>query len=326
MSLWQAKPRPRRTVKDYAYLVFAGIVTGAANVIPGVSGGTMAFIMGIYEEILESIQAFNWQLAHLILRGRFKEALRHIPWNFLAPLGVGLVLAVFALAGLISWLMDNQSTLVYAFFFGLIVASIISVSGEVKWGVGTLTALLLGTLLAWVLVGLTPRDMPHTFLVVFICGVIAVIAMILPGISGSFLLLILGQYNHVLNLIKTVDILGLLPLALGIGAGLIGFVRFLNWLLKNYHQATVTLLLGFMLGSLRKIWPYKEVLETTTNRHGKLVSLREVNIMPSDMSFASFWLPLILAVLGFCLICVLDHLQSGQNPFIRLFVRPKNKS
>lgn len=310
----------KRTWKDYAYLVFTGMVTGAANIIPGVSGGTMAFIMGIYEELLNAIKTFNLGLAQLLLRGRFRAALDHVPWRFLLPLGAGLALAVFALAGLISWLLTNQTVLLYAFFFGLILASIVSISVEARWGVGTILSLLLGTILAWVLVGMVPQQMPHTPLILFASGVVAVIAMILPGISGSFILLIMGQYNYVLEQIKTLDILGLLPVAAGIAAGIVGFVRCLSWLLRRYHQATIALLTGFMLGSLRKIWPFKEVLETIVDRHGQTVPIRELNVMP-DFAGAVFWEALALCLLGFVLISALDHAQTRRNPFVRLCAR-----
>ena len=320
MSQLEPERKRARTWKNYAYLVFAGLVTGAANVIPGVSGGTMAFIMGIYEELLDAIKTFDLRLAQLLLRGRFRAALDHVPWRFLLPLGAGLALAIFALAGLISWLLTYQTVLLYAFFFGLILASIVSISVELRWGVGTLAALLLGTVLAWILIGMVPREMPHTPLILFASGVVAVIAMILPGISGSFILLIMGQYNYVLEQIKTLDILGLLPVAAGIAAGIIGFVRFLSWLLRHYHQATIALLTGFMLGSLRKIWPFKEVLETIVDRHGQAVPIREINVMP-DFTGAVFWEALALCLLGFLLISALDHAQTRKNPFVRLCAR-----
>lgn len=320
MTQMEAEQKRARTWKNYAYLVFAGMVTGAANVIPGVSGGTMAFIMGIYEELLDAIKTFDLRLAQLLLRGRFRAALAHVPWRFLLPLGAGLTLAVFLLAGLISWLLTDHTVLLYAFFSGLIAASIVSISVEARWTPGALAALLAGTAIAWFLVGMVPREMPHTPLILFLSGVVAIIAMILPGISGSFLLLIMGQYHCVLEGIKTMNLTVLLPVAAGIVVGMLGFVRFLSWLLLHYRQTAITLLTGFMLGSMRKIWPFKQVLETMVDRHGQTVPIRELNVLP-DLTEPIFWWALALAILGFFLICALDHAQTRRNPFVRLILR-----
>lgn len=320
MDYQETGAKRTRTWKGYLYLTFAGLVTGAANVIPGVSGGTMAFIMGIYEELLEAIKAFDLKLVRLLLRGRFREALEHVPWRFLLPLGTGLVLAIFLLAGLISWLMTEHTVLLYAFFCGLILASIVSVAAEVRWSPGAVFSLIIGTVIAWILVGMVPQEMPHTPLIMFLSGIVAIIAMILPGISGSFLLLIMGQYHYVLEGIKTFNVVALLPLALGIVAGLIGFVRFLSWLLHNYRQAAITLLTGFMVGSMRKIWPFKITLETIIGRDGEIVPIREQNVLP-NFAEPIFWWALALALLGFVLICAMDHMQTRNNPSVRLLQR-----
>lgn len=320
MSQPGAEPYRKRNWKENAYLIFTGMVTGAANIIPGVSGGTMAFIMGIYEELLEAVKSFNLHLLQLVLRGRLKAAWDYLPMGFLIPLGIGLGVSIFALAGIISWLLVHHTVLLYAFFFGLILASILTISTQVRWRVATLIALALGAAIAWILIGMVPRQMPHTPLILFISGMVAIIAMILPGISGSFIILIMGQYDYVINLVKSFEISGLLILGAGIVAGMLAFVRVLSWLLRHYHQATIALLTGFMLGSLRKIWPFKETLEAMLDRHGNIVPIRERNIMP-DFSSGIFWATLGLCLLGFVLINLLDHVQTGENPFIRGVVR-----
>ncbi|MCA1808955.1 MAG: DUF368 domain-containing protein [Lentisphaerae bacterium] len=283
------------------------------------AGGTMAFIMGVYEELLEAIRSFNLQLVQLVLRGRIRAAFEHVPWRFLLPLGIGLLGALFTLAGVISWLLTNQPVLLYAFFFGLVAASIVSVSVHVRWNLSMLVALLAGAVVAWLIIGLVPHQMPHTPLYLFGSGAVAIMAMILPGISGSFILLILGQYAYVLEQVKNFNLPALVPLVAGIVVGLLAFVRILSWLLRHYHQVTVTLLVGFMLGSLRKIWPFKETLETMVNRHGELVPIREANVLPPWD--ATLWMALGLALAGFVLITLLDHLQTRANPMVLFFAR-----
>ena len=313
------EPQPKkRTPREYGYLVFSGAAMGAADVVPGVSGGTMAFILGVYEELINTIKSFNLRFLKLLLSFRIKEALEHINLKFLIALGGGLLGAVLSLASGLSWLLENQPVYLYAFFFGLVAASIVAISAHVRWNIGMLVALLLGTVGAYLVVGLVPIDVPNTPLILFGSGAIAICAMILPGISGSFILLILGQYAFILNAVKDFNVVAIVPALAGMVVGIMGFSRVLSWLLKHYHQVTITLLIGFMLGSLRKIWPYKEVLEWMENRHGELVPMREANVLP-DFTSGGFWLALGLAVAGFVLISVLDHLKSRSNPFVRMW-------
>ncbi len=291
---------------------------GAADVVPGVSGGTMAFILGIYEDLLLAIKSFDLHLVKLLSRFRIREALEHVPWQFLAALGLGIVMAILSLAHIVSWLLEHQPIYLFAFFFGLVLASIVAVGASLQWQPTTIGMLIVGTVVAYVIVGLVPLDMPHDPLTVFISGMIAITAMILPGISGSFMLLILNQYDYILNAVKDLDILGLLPLMVGMAVGITVFARVLSWLLKRYHQATVAVLVGFMIGSLRRIWPWKQVVETRIDRHGETVPLVQHNIMPDVLS-GEFLFAFVLCLLGFFIICFLDHLQSRSNPVLRLF-------
>lgn len=302
--------RTQRTLKQNLYLLMAGVTMGAADVVPGVSGGTMAFIMGIYEELVDAIKSFNWQVLKRMLGWRPREVLAVIPWQFLLVLGSGIVTAFVVLARPISWLLQHQPVLLYSFFFGLILASIVAVSRQIVWSVTAFACLLLGTVMAYFVVGLVPVEMPQTVLVLFVSGMAAITAMILPGISGSFILLILGQYQFVIDSIKDGAVLGLVPLALGCAVGILAFVRILSWLLKSYHQWTIAVLVGFMVGSLRKIWPFKVDLEQAMGRNGELVPPRQANVLPeADLTF---WLALGLCVLGFVVVYVLDQV-AGAN-------------
>ncbi len=305
-------------------LFFTGFAMGIADLIPGVSGGTMAFILGVYETLLAAIKSFNLRLLQLIGQGRLREAFNQIPWAFLIPLGMGLGVAVLSMARVMRYLLENQPVYLFAFFFGLIVASIIAVGMTVEWRPSTVAALVLGSLGAYLLVGMVPLAMPHDPITLFLSGAVAIMAMILPGISGSFILLILGQYAYVLNAVSELNLLAIIPVALGAVVGLLGFARLLSWLLKHYHSVTVAVLIGFMVGSLRKIWPWKEVVETMLDRHGKVVPLRERNILP-DFAAPEFWVALALAILGFLVLSFVDHLQSGANPVFSRFGRARQR-
>jgi putative membrane protein len=309
------EPTPHaRTKADYVRLFFVGIAMGSADVVPGVSGGTMAFILGIYEELLNAIRSFNVAWLRLLFQGKLKAALEYVPWQFLLVLLLGIGTAFFSLAQVIGWALEHQTEYLFAFFFGLILASIIAVGALVRWSGRTIAAFLVGTLVAYVIVGLVPVEMSHDPLTLFLSGMVAIMAMILPGISGSFLLLILGQYEFVIDSVKHFALLPLLPLALGCVVGIIGFSRVLSWLLRRYEQITTAVLVGFMAGSLRRIWPWKAEA-SATGEHADLVS--GANVLP-DVTTGAFWLALLLCLIGFVLVCVLDHLHSGSNPLFQL--------
>ncbi len=313
-----------RTPRDGLRLFLTGIAMGSADVIPGVSGGTMAFILGIYEDLLLSIKSFDLHLLKLLRKLNIKQAMQHVPWQFLLAVLFGIATAILSLAHLVSWLLDNQPEYLFAFFFGLILASVVAIGATLTWNMRTIGMLIIGTIVAYIIVGLVPLDMPHDPLTIFFSGMIAITAMILPGISGSFILLILNQYDYVLNAVKSLDILPMIPLGIGMAVGIMGFARILSWLLNRYHQATIAVLVGFMIGSLRRIWPWKVVVETRIDRHGEEVPLIQHNVLP-DFATAHFWFALLLCLIGFLLICFIDHLQSRSNPVLRLFGIGKKK-
>lgn len=288
---------------------------GAADVVPGVSGGTMAFILGIYEELLNSIRSF---LDPTILRmaGRLdiRGLLRHLPWRFLAALGFGIGLAIFSLARLLEHLLVNYPALIWSFFFGLVAASAVTVSLRVhSWNGRCVTAAVGGTAVAYVVVGLVPTRTPDAAWFYFLSGFIAICAMILPGISGSFILVLLGKYQDILSAVNTRDFVTIAIVGAGAAAGLLSFAHVLTWLFKKDHDLTVAILIGFMVGSLRKVWPWKETLRTITDRHGALVPVEQINIMPPAWT-SEVGLAVGLAILGFAVVVMLDRLSRKPAP------------
>ena len=285
-------------LKRHLYVAFTGLAMGAADVVPGVSGGTMAFVMGLYEELVEALKSFDGRLAGRLARLRVAEALASVPWPFLTVLGGGMAAAVLTLAEPIGWLLDHRPVPLFGFFFGLVLASIVTVGAQVRWSPAPVLCLLLGAGGSYLLVGLVPLTMPHDGTTLFLSGVAAITAMILPGISGSFVLLVLGQYEFVIDAVRQRDFLALVPLALGCAAGILAFVRVLSWLLRRRRQTTVALLIGFMVGSLRRIWPFKS---------DPADPLGQVNVLPDPDS--TFWLALTLCLLGFLLVYALSRLE-----------------
>lgn len=299
-----------RTPRQFLRLYLTGFAMGAADIVPGVSGGTMAFILGIYADLLDAIKSFDITALRLALRLRLREALAHIPLAFLIAIGLGILTAIFTLSGALSHLLETHPTFVFAFFGGLILASIVSVGAKIHWSLATAAALVAGAAVAFIIVGLPIlQNASHDPLTLFVSGAIAICAMILPGISGSFILLILGQYEHILNAVRDRDILTLVIVAAGCAVGIVVFSRVLSYLLKHYYQATIAALTGFMIGSLRTIW------ERTS---------AGAAVLP-QFGTGEIALALALAVFGFVLVSVLDHMQSRNNPFVRLFWRGKTK-
>lgn len=304
--------RPTRSLKDYFWIAARGFCMGAADVVPGVSGGTMAFILGIYDELLQAIHAINLEFIRRLLTLRWREAFAHFPWRFLLALGLGIGAAIFSLARGLHWALEHHPSLVWAFFFGLVLASVIVVRKRVRrWRPTTITLAALAALGAYLLVGLTPTQTPDTPLFLFLSGAIAICAMILPGISGAFILVLLGKYQSVLDAVVRLDVLTLSLVAAGCVVGLLSFVRLLRWLLQHYHDPTVAVLAGFMLGSLRKVWPWKEILPAGVGLAGDANFAQELNVLPSAFS-PEVGLALALLLLGIGLVWGIDHLAVRQ--------------
>ena len=286
---------------------------GAADVVPGVSGGTMAFITGIYEELILSIKSVDLTAFRLVVSLRWKEALAHIRWPFLVAVLAGILGAIFSLAKGIAWLLEHTPVHLWAFFFGLVLASVLTVSKRVgRWGVGMLSVAGLAAVGAYLLVGLVPVETPEAGWFVLLSGMIAVCAMILPGISGSFILVLLGKYQYILAAVNNRDVVTLGIFAVGAAIGLLSFAQVLGWIFRRHHDLTVAMLTGLMVGSLRKIWPWKETISTMLNRHGKTVPVERVNILPETFS-GEVGLAAALAALGIVLVVLLDRVAAHRG-------------
>lgn len=308
-----------QTPMEYLRLFFTGFAMGASDIVPGVSGGTMAFILGVYETLINAIKSFNIDAIRLGLSFKIKELLEHVSFKFLVALGLGLLVAVVTLSGFLSSTMDDPQgrIFLFAFFFGLVIASILTVGIKVNWTAVPVVMFIVGTLVAFVIVNVVPAEADHSPPILFVSGMIAITAMILPGISGSFMLLIMGQYDYVLSSVSNRDLPPIIFVGLGAVVGIIAFSRVLSFLLKRYYDITVATLVGFMAGSLWKIYPWKECLASDLDRHGDFRCLAEQNILPNFGS-GEFLLAIGLAVLGFLVVNLLDHMQSNDNPVFRL--------
>lgn len=248
-----------RNAKDYILLFLKGMGMGAANVIPGVSGGTIALITGIFENLIDSIKSFDLKAVQLLLKFKIKDFIKHTDLLFLIAVLSGAVISVFSLAKLLEFLFANYPIYVWSFFFGLILASVYFVGRTIeKWNLSVITTFSIGTGIAIALSTLSPATQNDSFLYLIICGVVAMCSMILPGLSGSFVLILLGNYELVMiQAVSNVEIRILIPVALGAGGGIILFSHLLSWVYKKYKDQTISILTGFILGSLAILWPWK---------------------------------------------------------------------
>lgn len=263
-------------IKQFFGLFLRGFCMGAADIVPGVSGGTMAFILGIYEELIDAIALFGKKTFWSdIIHGKIHHAFTLPKWGFLIAVGTGILCAAALLAAPLEHLLETQPTAVWSFFFGLVFASIFVVAARIKqWHISRVVALIMGTVLAYVLVGLVPVNTSEAPWFLILCGAITICAMILPGISGAFLLVLLGKYEFVLSAVNNRDIAPIALIGIGAVVGLILFSQVLGWLFAKYHDRTVALLTGLMIGSLRKIWPWKEdVVNILPSWNGETVKI-----------------------------------------------------
>jgi putative membrane protein len=302
-------------MKKYLILILKGIGMGAADVIPGVSGGTIAFISGIYEELVESIKSINVKSLKLLFSGKVAAFWKAVNGNFLLSVVAGIGISVVSLAKLLKYILENHPEMIWSFFFGLIVASAIYVSRQIKtWNAATVVSLIAGIVVAYVITEITPAETTNAPWFIFLSGAIAICAMILPGISGSFILLLLGKYAYIIGAVSDFK-LGILFIFLaGALVGIIGFSNFLSWLLKKYHGQTIALLAGFMIGSLNKVWPWKNTISTFIDRHGIEKPLVQQNVLPGNYLGDPhlFW-AIVLAVTGFVLIFVVERFANDKK-------------
>ncbi len=301
----------QRTLKDYLVILLKGMAMGAADVVPGVSGGTIAFISGIYQELVESISGIKPSLVSTWKKEGFKAMWFQANGNFLLALLCGIFISVFSLMKLVHYLLESHPIKLWAFFFGLVLASIIYIGKQVRnWSVTTVIALITSALVAFGITQLGAFQGTDSLWFLFVAGAIASCAMILPGISGSFILVLLGAYATITEAVHTMDLKKIVVVGVGVIVGLLSFSHLLKWLFKNYENLTLTILTGFILGSLNKIWPWKHTLESVVI-NGKTKILKETSVLPTNFGEEPHILSaLILAIVGFCIILLLEKLAT----------------
>lgn len=322
---------PQRNFIQYLLITAKGLAMGAADVVPGVSGGTIAFISGIYEELITTIHNLDLGFFKIWKKEGFSKAWKHYNLSFLLALFSGVLISILSLAKLITWLLEFYPIAVWSFFFGLVIASILYVGKQIsKWRLVVVLALIIATVLSYLVTIAEPIGSPDSIWFLFLAGFIAIIAMILPGISGAFILLLMGAYTTVIGIItqltegiSTLDtnlILNSLGkiLIFGLGAivGLKLFSKVLNWLFKHHKNLILAVLTGFMIGALNKIWPWKEVLQYRLNHAGQEVPFLERSILPQNFDGnPQIILAVAFAIIGFLTIFLLERVAvKKQNP------------
>lgn len=321
----------RKLFPDYLIITLKGLAMGAADVVPGVSGGTIAFISGIYQELIDSINNVNLSVLKTLKRDGLKAAWEQVNGSFLLALLSGIGISILTFSKVITHLLETQPILVWSFFFGLIIASITLIWKEItSWKLVDILFLLIGITVSYYITIARPVSSPDSYWYLFLSGFIAIIAMILPGISGAFILLLMGSYETVIGTINTFSkglttanseilISALLKLgvfAVGAIIGLKSFSKILHWMFEHHKNTTLTLLVGFMVGSLNKVWPWKEVLETRINSHGEVVPYIDKSILPQNFDGdPKIVMAIVLAILGFVLIFGMEKMASklGKN-------------
>ncbi|MFK5974442.1 MAG: DUF368 domain-containing protein [Flavobacteriaceae bacterium] len=296
----------------YLIITLKGMAMGIAELVPGVSGGTIAFVAGIYEEFISAINNINLKTLRLWRKEGFSSFWKALNGNFLASLLLGMCISIFSFSKLISWLLSNEPILLWSFFFGLVLASVLFVAKAIeKWNIATVLLLILGAAVAYFITTIPPSQNADSLAFLFLSGALAICAMILPGISGSFILVLLGSYKTILEAVDERNFKILLTVGLGIVFGILSFAKVLKWMFSHYKNITLAILTGFILGSLNKIWPWKKVLETKLI--GKKLIIIDENISPfSFEGDPQILYALIAAIVGFSLIFILEKTASKE--------------
>ncbi len=298
----------KRTPRDYLGLTLRGMLIGSADIVPGVSGGTMAFILGIYDELIDAVRSVVPFLKDLV-RLRWRAAFESFPWGFVLSIGLGILMAVLGLARFLHWALEAHPEYIFALFFGLIVASIFIVGKRVyRWSPLNITSASLAAVGAFILIGLAPANTPHTPFYIFLSGALAIPALILPGVSGAFILVLLGKYHYLLGVLLALDLIALGIFFAGAATGLVTISNILRWLLDHFHDLTIAVLIGFMIGALRKVWPWK------VYEHVSEAFVREINILPAGLT-PDIWAALGLMVLGMLAIVAVDRVAIRAHRF-----------
>ena len=304
-------------VKEHSGNFLKGFAMGAANVIPGVSGGTIALITGIFERLIDSLKSFNIDALKLLMKGKINDFIKHTDLIFLIVVMFGAGVSIVSLAKLLTFLFENYPIFIWAYFFGLILASVWFVGRTIeKWTFAVILWFLVGTSIAIAITIMKPATENDSFLYLFISGIVAICSMILPGLSGSFVLVLMGEYELILRAVDDLNFAVLLPVAIGAIVGLLAFAHLLSWLYKKYKNQTIALLTGFILGSLAILWPWKMTFDASNNqipvdKFGKLlIEGIDMKTVTYERFFPAidmiFFIAVILAVVGFFTIWILE--------------------
>jgi len=309
----------KRRLSDFGVLVLKGMGMGAADVVPGVSGGTIAFITGIYEELVHSIKNINYKTISTLWKEGLPAFWKAVNGSFLLSVVGGILISVLTLARILEYLLVNHPILIWSFFFGLVIGSAIFVARSIeKWNTWTVISGMAGIAIAWIITSFTPAETSEAYWFIFLSGALAICAMILPGISGSFILLLLGKYQFILAALNEGKISILAVLLTGALTGIIALSHLLSWLLEKFHHLTIAMLAGFMIGSLNKIWPWKITVETYIDSHGEIQPLLQDNVLPARFITETGTDPqilwaVLLALAGFLLIFMFEGISKKQN-------------
>lgn len=306
----------QRTFFGYLIITLKGIAMGAADVVPGVSGGTIAFITGIYKELLDSISKINLHSLQILYKKGIKFFWREINGNFFVALLLGIAFSIFSLAKVITWLLENYPIPIWSFFFGLILASVVLLGKSIeKWNFINIVCFIFGAIIAYYITILPPFQNEESLPFLFFAGALAVCAMILPGISGAFILVLLGAYDTILTAVANFDIKIIVTVGSGVVVGLLSFARVLKWMFEHHKNATISILTGFILGSLNKIWPWKKTLETFTDSKGNEKPFLEQNVLPTTFEGdPQLAIAILLVITGFLTVFLIEKLAiSNKN-------------
>lgn len=301
-------------IKEFLIHILKGIGMGAANVIPGVSGGTIALITGIFERLINAIKSFNLKAIRLLLKFQFKEFAKHTDLRFLIAIFIGIALAIISLARIFDFLFTNYPVYIWAYFFGLVLASVYFVGKTVdRWKISVIITFIIGASIAIMVSVLNPATENHSFVYLMLCGVAAICSMILPGLSGSFILFIMGNYKLVaIDAINEMNLAVLTPVIIGAVVGLIAFSHLLSWVFKKYRNETISLLTGFILGSVSILWPWQKKVLLLNEfgmpmlKKGEPIVLKYVRILPESFDL-NFLIALFFILIGIFSIWLIEH-------------------
>lgn len=293
---------------------------GAANVIPGVSGGTIALITGIFERLINAIKSFNLTAIKLLFAGKIKELIKYIDLYFLITVFSGMIISVVSLAKVLEYLFKNFPVFVWAFFFGLILASVYYVGRTVKkWSISVIISFVIGTAIAISISMLNPATQNDSFIYLIVCGIVAICSMILPGLSGSFILILMGNYELVMiQSVNNVDLHVLIPVMIGAIVGLIMFSHFLSWIYKKYKDQTISILTGFILGSLGILWPWKNEIYRIDEagnfllKNGEKIIQTYSKYIPNSLNIEVI-IAIIFIIIGFITISLIEKIATKEN-------------